>query len=146
MTEMLISSLSQLPNLSVKARSTVFRYKGRTTDAKTIGKELNVQAILNGRVVQRGDQLTLTLELIDAETENVIWTERYNRKLADVFALQSEIAKDVSERLRLKLSGAAQQQLAKRRTENLKAFQYYTQGRSYAQRRTKEDLLIAIHY
>jgi hypothetical protein len=68
MTEMLISSLSQLPNLNVKARSSVFRYKGRETSPQTIGKELNVQALLNGRVVQRGDQLTLNLELIDAHT------------------------------------------------------------------------------
>src|SRR5262245_41039012 len=80
MTETLIGSLSQLPNLNVKARSTVFRYKGKSTDAKTIGKELNVQAVLNGRVMQRGDQLTLSLELVNAETENVIWSEQYNRK------------------------------------------------------------------
>src|SRR5882724_388286 len=79
MTETLISTLSQLPNLSVKARSTVFRYKGRATDPKTIGRELNVQAILNGRVVQRGDRLTLSLELIDAQTENVIWSDKYER-------------------------------------------------------------------
>src|SRR5262245_15000599 len=106
MTETLISSLSQLPNLNVKARSTVFRYKGKTTDAKSIGKELNVQAVLNGRVIQRGDQLTLNLELVNAETENVIWSEQYNRKQADVVSLQSEIARDVSGKLRAKLSGA----------------------------------------
>ncbi len=76
MTETLINSLSQLPNLNVKARSTVFRYKGKTTEASTIGKELNVQAILNGRVVQHGDELTLSLELIDAQTENVIWSDK----------------------------------------------------------------------
>src|SRR5205807_4257146 len=73
MTETLIRNLSQLPNLNVKARSSVFRYKGKTTDAKTIGKELNVQAILNGHVVQRGEQLTLSLELVDVQTENVLW-------------------------------------------------------------------------
>jgi serine/threonine protein kinase len=76
MTETLISSLSQLPNLNVKARSSVFRYKGKATDAKTIGTELGVQAVLNGHVLQRGDQLTLSLELVNAETENVIWSER----------------------------------------------------------------------
>jgi TolB-like protein len=74
MPETLINSLSQLPNLSVKARSSVFRYKGKETNSQTVGKELNVQAILNGRVVQRGEQLTLSLELIDAQTENVIWS------------------------------------------------------------------------
>ena len=106
MTETLISSLSQLPNLNVKARSSVFRYKGKETDPKTIGKELNVQAILNGRVVQRGDQLTLSLELVDAQTENVIWSQQYNRKQTDLVTLQSEIARDVSSKLKSKLSGA----------------------------------------
>ncbi len=87
MTETLISSLSQLPKLNVKARSSVFRYKGKVTDAKTIGKELNVQAILNGRVVQHGDQLTLSLELVDVQTENVIWSEQYNRKQTGLVSL-----------------------------------------------------------
>ena len=76
MTETLIKSLSQLPNLNVKARSTVFRYKGRETDGRAIGKELGVQALLNGRVIQRGSRLFLNLELIDAQTENVIWTDQ----------------------------------------------------------------------
>ena len=76
MTETLIGTLSKLPNLNVKARSSVFRYKGKETDLQTIAKELNVQAILNGRIVQRGDQLPLNLELIDAQTENVIWSEQ----------------------------------------------------------------------
>src|SRR5438105_7813620 len=111
MTETLITSLSQLPNLNVKARSTVFRYKGKETDAKTIGKELNVQAILNGRVVQRGDRLTLSLELIDAQTENVIWSDRYDRQQTDLVSLQNEIARDVSSKLKLKLPGVDQQKL-----------------------------------
>src|SRR6266404_5135186 len=84
MTETLISSLSQLPNLNVKARSSVFRYKGKETSPQTVGKELNVQAVLNGRVAQHGDQLTLTLELVDVQTENVIWSEQYNRKQSDL--------------------------------------------------------------
>ena len=91
MTETLISSLSQLPNLNVKARSSVFRYKGKDTDAKTIGKELNVQAILNGRLVERDDQLTLSFELIDAQTENVIWSEQYNRKQADLVSCRPRL-------------------------------------------------------
>ena len=105
MTETLIRSLSQLPNLNVKARSSVFRYKGKATDAKTIGKELGVQAILNGRVVQRGDQLTLSLELIDAQTENVIWSDQYDRKSSDLASLQNEIARDVSSKLRIETVG-----------------------------------------
>lgn len=100
MTETLIGSLSQLPNLNVKARSTVFRYKGKSTDSKTIGKELNVQAVLNGHVMQRGDQLTLSLELVNADTENVIWSGRYDRTQAELVNLQTDIARDVSTKIR----------------------------------------------
>ena len=109
MTETLIKSLSQIPNLNVKPRSSVFRYKGKDTNLQTIAKELNVQAILNGRVVQSGEQLTLSLELIDAQTENVIWSESYNRKQTDLISLQSEIARDVSTKLNAKLSGRRKQ-------------------------------------
>ena len=109
MTETLIRSLSQLPGLNVKARSSVFRYKGKETDARTIGKELGVQAVLNGLVTQRGDQLILNLELVNPETENVIWTDQYDRKFSDIISLQNEIARDVSSKLRLKLSGTDQQ-------------------------------------
>src|SRR6266568_965795 len=118
MTDTLISSLSQLPNLNVKARSSVFRYKGKETSPQTIGKDLNVQAVLNGRIAQRGDQLTLTLELVDVQTENVIWSEQYNRKQSELISLQSEIARDVSSKLKAKLSGTAKQKLGKTYTTN----------------------------
>src|SRR5882724_5709728 len=140
MTETLISSLSQLPNLSVKARSTVFRYKGKTTEARTIGKELNVQAILNGRVVQRGDQLTLSLELDDAITENVIWSQQYNRKQTDLVTLQSEIAHDVSNKLKTKLSGADAAKVEKTYTTNAEAYQLYLKGKFFWNKRTGESL------
>ena len=140
MTETLISSLSQLPNLNVKARSTVFRYKGKTTDAKTIGKELNVQAVLNGRVVQHGDQLILSLELVDVQTENAIWSEQYNRKQSDLVSLQSEIAHEVSSKLRTKLSGADEQKLNKAYTTNPEAYQIYLKGRFYWNKLTPEDV------
>jgi len=146
MTETLISSLSQLPNLNVKARSSVFRYKGKNTDAKTIGKELNVQAILNGRVVQRGDQLTLSLELIDAQTENVIWSDRYDRKHTDLVSLQSEIARDVSGKLKLKLSGADAQKVAKTYTTDPEAYRLYLQGRFYWNKRTGKEFEKAEDY
>ncbi len=113
MTETLIKSLSNLPSMDVKPRSAVFRYKGKDTDVLTIGKELNVQAILNGRVVQRGDQLTLSLELVDVQKNRVIWTEQYNRKQSDLVSLQSEIAKDVSTKLTTKLSGAEETKVTK---------------------------------
>src|SRR5258708_1738536 len=140
MTETLIGSLSQLPNLNVKARSSVFRYKGKVTDAKTIGKELNVQAILNGRVVQRGDQLTLSLELVDAQTENVIWSEQYNRKQAGLVSLQSEIARDVASKLKSKLSGADAAKVEKTYTTNPEAYQLYLKGKFYWNKRTGESL------
>src|SRR6185295_4305897 len=113
MTETLINSLSQIPNLSVKARSTVFRYKGREFDSRTIGNELGVQAILNGRLIMRGDQLTLNVELIDAKTENTIWGNRYERKLQDLVQLQSDMAHDVSSHLKSRLSGAEETRVMK---------------------------------
>jgi serine/threonine-protein kinase len=140
MTETLISSLSQLTNLSVKARSTVFRYKGKTTEARTIGKELNVQAILSGRVVQRGDQLTLSLELDDAITENVIWSQQYNRRQTDLVTLQSEIARDVSNKLKTRLSGADAAKVEKTYTTNAEAYQLYLKGKFFWNKRTGESL------
>ena len=144
--EGIINSLSQLPNLKVMSRNSVFHYKGKDMDAQAIAKELKVQAVLTGRVAQRGDGLSINVELINAQDNSQIWGQQYNRKVADVFAVQEEIAKEISEKLRLKLSGTERHQLAKRPTENLKAFQYYLQGRSSGQRHTRQDLLIAIQY
>ncbi|HEU5240283.1 MAG TPA: tetratricopeptide repeat protein [Pyrinomonadaceae bacterium] len=146
MTETLIKSLSQLPNLNVKARSTVFRYKGKETDAKTVGRELGVPAILNGRMTQRGDQLTLSLELIDARTENVIWTDQYDRKLSDLVALQSEIARDVSSKLKTKLAGTDEQKLVKTYTTNPEAYRLYLQGRFYWNKREEKEFRKAAEY
>lgn len=144
--ESIINSLSQLPNIKVMSRNSVFRFKGREVDAQEVGQKLGVRAVLTGRVAQRSDALAISIELVDARDNSQLWGQQYNRRLADVFALQEEMAKEISERLRLKLSGAERQQLARRPTENLKAFQYYMQGRSYMQRRTYEDQLTAIRY
>ena len=144
--ESIINSLSQLPNLKVMSRSSVFQYKGKDTKPQAGAKDLKVEAVLTGRVSQRGDGLAISVELVNAADNSQIWGQQYNRKLADVFAVQEEIAKEISDKLRLKLTGAERQQLAKRPTENLKAFQYYTQGRLYTNRRTREDLLTAISY
>ena len=146
MTETLIRSLSQLPNLNVKARSSVFRYKGKDTDAKTLGKELGVQAILIGRVIQRGDALSLNLELIDAATENVIWTDQYDRKSSDLVSLQNEIARDVSSKLRTKLSGADAQKVAKTYTTDAEAYRLYLQGRFYWNKREEKEFRKAVEY
>ena len=106
MTDSLINSLSRLPQLSVKARSSVFRYKGKQVESLQVAGELSVQAILSGRVVQRGDDLTLYLSLVDARNGNQIWGEQYDRRLTDLVSLQSEIARDVSQKLRTRLSSA----------------------------------------
>jgi TolB-like protein len=144
--ESIINSLSDLPKLKVMSRNSVFHYKGKQMDAQTVGKELKVQTLLTGRVRQRGDGLTIGVELINAEDNSQLWGQQYSRKLADVFVVQEEIAKEVSEKLRLKLTGTEKEQLAKRPTENLKAFQYYMQGRAAAQRRTNADLLASVDY
>jgi len=144
--ESIINSLSELPKLKVMSRNSVFHYKGKEMDAPTVGRELKVQTLLTGRVRQRGNELTIGVELINAQDNSQVWGQQYSRKLADIFAVQEEIAKEVSEKLRLKLTGAEEEQLAKRPTENLKAFQYYMQGRAAAQRRTNADLLASVTY
>ena len=144
--ESIINSLSQFPNLRVMSRNSVFHYKGKEMNAQAVAKELNVQAVLTGKVTQRGDDLAISVELINAQDNSQIWGRQYNRKLADVFAIQEEMAKEISENLRVKLSGGERQQFARRPTGNLKAFQYYMQGRAYTSRRTRDDLFAAIQY
>jgi serine/threonine-protein kinase len=144
--ESIINSLSALPKLKVMSRNSAFHYKGKDMDAQTVARELKVQTLLTGRIRQRGDDLTIGIELTNAQDNSQMWGQQYNRKLADVFAVQEEIAKEVSEKLRLKLTGAEKEQLAKRPTQNLKAFQYYMQGSAAVQRRTSADLLTAVGY
>lgn len=144
MTETLIKSLSQVPNLAVKSRSTVFYYKGKETSPKKIGEELGVQAVLLGRVGGRGDDLKLSLELVNTQTQDVIWTEQYDRKQSDLVSLQSEIAKDVSTKLKSKLSGADEAKVTKTSTVNPEAYQAYLKGRYYWNRRSAENLKKAI--
>ena len=146
MTDTLISSLSQIPRLTVKARSAVFRYKGAPTDARAVGQDLGAQAILNGRLVQRGDQMTLKLELIDAQTENVIWAGQYDRKQSDLVAIQNEITRDVVTRLSEKLSGAEEQKLTRTGTSNPEAYRLLLQGRYFLDRTTRDDTDKAIGY
>lgn len=145
-TETLIASLSRIPKLNVKARSSVFRYKGKETDLKTIGRELSVQAILNGNVAQRGEQLFLNVELVDAQTENVLWSASYNRKQTDLVSLQNEIAREVSTKLKAKLSGADEQRLTKSYTENAEAYQLYLKGRFFWNKFTPADHQKAFGY
>ncbi|HEX6732802.1 MAG TPA: tetratricopeptide repeat protein [Pyrinomonadaceae bacterium] len=145
-TESLISSLSQLSNLSVKARSTVFRYKDKTLEPQTVAAELSVQALLTGRVVQRGDDLTLYLSLVDGRNGNQLWGQRYDRKLTDLVALQNEIGHDVSQKLRARLSAGDEQKLKKKYTTNAEAYKLYLRGRYHALKRTLPETQKAISY
>jgi TolB-like protein/Tfp pilus assembly protein PilF len=146
MTETLISNLSQLPNLKVKARTSVFQYKRKEINVQKIGQELNVKTILSGRVVQRGQQLLLSLWLVDTETEENVWSKQYTREVSDLLTLQSEIAKDVADNLKIKLSGADEQQLKKHFTADVEAYKLYLKGRFFWNRRTEEGLRKAIEY
>jgi serine/threonine-protein kinase len=146
MTETLINALSQLPGLSIKARSSVFRYKGKEVDPQTVGSELNVQAIVNGRVVQRGDDLTLYLSLVDTRTGDQLWGEQYNRKQADLLSLQNAVARDVATKLRNRLSAPDEQKVARNYTQNTEAYQLYLQGRFFANKRTPQNIQKAIEY
>ena len=144
LTESLINSLSQLPNLKVIARSSVFRYKGKEIDPQAVGRELGVRAVLTGRVVQMGDQLTIQTELVDVESQTRLWGENYSRKVSDIIALQDEISREISDKLRLKLSGEERKQLAKRYTESSEAYQLYWKGRYLWNKRRPEEVRAAI--
>ena len=146
MTDSLINSLSKIRNLSVKARSTVFRYKNQAVDPRTVGKELAVPAVLNGRVVQRGDDLSVVLSLVDTKTGDQIWGETYERKLADLVTLQKEITREVSQKLDLRLSGADVQRVTKTSTENAEAYQLYLKGRHHLIKSTPPEIEFAIKY
>jgi eukaryotic-like serine/threonine-protein kinase len=145
-TESIINILSQLPKLRVVPRSTVFRYKGREIDLPTVGRDLNVRAVLTGRVVHRGDTLNIQTELIDVINESQFWGQQYNRKLSDIFAVQEEIARDISEKLLLKLTGEEQKRLTKRYTESTDAYHLYLKGRYHWNKRTTEGLKRGIEY
>jgi len=146
MTETLINSLTEIPDLSVKARSTVFYYKGKNTTAKQIGDELKVEAVLLGRIVQRGENLKLSLELVDTESLNAVWSETYDRNMSDLVSLQSEVARTVSDKLRAKLTSAEQQQVTKTYTTSSEAQQLYLKGRFHWNKRIIEDFEKAEQY
>jgi TolB-like protein len=146
MTETLISSLSQLPNLNVKPRSSVFRYKGKETDPHIIAKELNVQAILNGRVVQRAQDISLFVELIDISLDKVVWSETYNRKQSDLVTLQTDIAREVSGKIKTKLTGAEEAKVTRTYTTNPEAYQLYLRGNFYRTKYTEDGFKKSIEY
>jgi TolB-like protein/DNA-binding winged helix-turn-helix (wHTH) protein/Tfp pilus assembly protein PilF len=144
----IIDRLSHLPNLKkVIALNSVLRYKGKQTDPQAVGRELGVRAVLMGRVIQHGDDLSITTELVDVRDNKHLWGGQYNRKLADIIGLQTEIAQEISEKLRLRLTGEEKERLAKRYTQSGEAYQLYMMGRYYFRRSgKKEDLEKSIEY
>ncbi len=139
-TESIINSLSRLSQLRVAARSTVFRFKGREQDPQKTGRELNVRAVVSGKVTQRGDTLFIQADLVDVADGSQIWGDRYDRKLSDILRVQEEIAKEISEKLRLRLTGEDREQLEKRYTANTEAYQLYLKGRYAWEKRTESGI------
>lgn len=146
LTESIINNLSQLDNLRVIARSSVFRYKGKDIDVQTIGRELKVRAVLVGQIKQEGDESRITVELMDVEGNRSIWGTTYQRRTADIQTVQKEIARNVSEKLRLKLTGADQTQLAKADTQSGAAYEAYLKGRYHWNKRTEEGFTQATNF
>ena len=144
--ESLINSLSRLPNVKVMSRGAAFRYKGREADAQAVGRELGVRAVLTGRVVQRGEDLSISIELVDARDNSHVWGDQYNRKLSDLPAVQGEISRETAERLRVRLTGEEERQVARSHTENTEAYQLYLKGRFYLNKRTEDALQRAVGY
>ena len=144
LAESLIYRLSQLSNLKVSPRSSVFRYKGQAIDAEKIGNELGVDAVMSGRLIQRGDNLTISVDLIDVRNKRTLWGEQYERKMSDLLATQREIASAITDKLQLKLSGDSATGLSKRYTNDNEAYQHYLQGRFYWNKRTGENIKKAI--
>jgi TolB-like protein/Flp pilus assembly protein TadD len=145
-TETLIGQLSQIPRLKVMARSTVLRYKGNKADPQQVGRDLNVRAVLTGRVLQRGDTLTISMELMNVRDGSELWGGRYNRRLADIVAAQEDIAREITDKLRLRLRSEEEKQLTGHFTENPEAYQLYLKGRYYWNKRTPDGIQKAIEY
>jgi len=146
LAESLIYRLSQLPDLKVSPSSSVKRYKGKEVDAQKIGNELGVGAVMTGRMIQRGDNLTLSVELVDVRSNKLIWGEQYERKLSELLTTQREIATEIAQNLKLKLTGEGEQKLAKKFTDNSDAYQLYLKGTFHYSKRTEEDLEKSVEY
>jgi serine/threonine protein kinase/tetratricopeptide (TPR) repeat protein len=145
-TESLINSLSQLPHLRVMSRDSAFMYKGKDTDAHTVGQALGVRAVLKGHVMQRGDQLEVSAELVDTHDNSHIWGQQYSRKSSDIFALQSDLAKTMTSTLRMRMTGDEEKRMVKDYTANPEAYQDYLKGRFWWNKRNKDGSNRAIEY
>jgi eukaryotic-like serine/threonine-protein kinase len=140
LTEGLINSLSQVPNLAVMSRSSVFHYKGKDIDPQQVARDLKIEGVVTGRIVQRGDQLIISAELIDARNNHNLWGEQYDRKLSDVLAIQDDITSAISSKLRERLAGEGAKPVVKGGTSDPEAYQLYLKGRFYWEKRTPESL------
>ena len=145
-TRSLINNLATVPKLRVMAQSTVFRYKGREIDPQAVGRELNVRAMLTGRVMQSGGSLRIGTELVDVATGSQIWGAQFDRKPGDIFVIQDEISSEISGKLRLELTRAEKKRLVKRHTEDAEAYRLYLQGHHHWNRWTEEGFYKAIGY
>ncbi len=145
-TQDLVSTLSQLPNLKVVSLASAYRYKGKAIDPPTVARELGVHTILTGRMLQRNDNVSISAEFVDAEHDRVMWSKQYQWKLADVPNIQTQITQDITENLKMNLSGAEKSRLAQRPAENGEAYQLYLHGRFYWNKRTAEGVNKATGY
>jgi TolB-like protein/Tfp pilus assembly protein PilF len=145
-TESLINSLSTLPHLKVMSRDSAFMYKGKDTDPRIVGQKLGVRAVLKGRVMQRGDDLEISAELVDARDDSNIWGQRYSRKASDIFALQVDLAKEMTSMLRMRLTGEDEKRMDKIYTTNPEAYQDYLKGRYWWNKTTPEGFNKGIEY
>jgi serine/threonine-protein kinase len=145
-TETIINALSRLPRLRVMARSTVFRYKGRNVDPLEVGDELNVRAVFTGRLLRLGENLVIKAELVDAVDGALVWAEAYQRKSGDLFELEADIARQISEHLKVKLDSEQRLGLARRYTESAEAYQLYLRGRYFWNQRSLPGMKKGIEY
>jgi eukaryotic-like serine/threonine-protein kinase len=146
LTERLIDHLSRLSNLKVMSRGAVFRFKGKQADPKEVGQQLGVRGVLTGHVAEHGDELAIGVDLVDARDDSEIWGNQYTGKSADLLALQSQIAKDVSDQLRLRLTSAEEKRATAESTASPEAYQLYLKGRYFFNKRTGNDLKKSIEY
>jgi serine/threonine protein kinase/tetratricopeptide (TPR) repeat protein len=145
-TESIINSLSQLPELKVMSRNAAFRFKGANIDPLDAGRNLNVGAVLIGRLMKLNDRFVIKTELIKVADGSQLWGDEYNSSLADIFSVQDEVSKKISQSLRLRLSGADEQKLAKRYTHDAEAYQLYLKGRYFWNKRNEEGFRSGIEY
>jgi TolB-like protein len=146
LADSLIYRLSQLPNLKVTPTSLVMRYRGKEADVSSVAKELQVDALMSGRLTQRGDDLSISVQLIDTRNDKIIWAEQYERKMSDLLATQREIAGAIVQQLQLKLAGERTTAVTKRETENNEAYQLYLKGQYQLNKRTEQSLSKGVEY